>query len=142
MSRGSLRRFTERAVYGFLGWFESFDSVWQTTLVCLAGFGAAVTATIVYPRSLMVALLISMFTNLLSVYATFTQNGLAHENKLNSNKLDAALETIDRVVDEVYVTTQALVQLAQSEQSLQANAIAQSEAILAALDELRRPRRR
>ena len=128
---GRLRRVAERAVYGFLAWFESFDSIWQTTLACSIGFTAAVTATVVYPRSLLVALLISMFTNLLSVYATFTQNGLAHENKLNSEKLDAAIGT--------------LLQLARNEAHMQEAIVAQldasatqTRAVKTALAQLRR----
>lgn len=123
------RRLAEWAVYRFLGWFESFNSVWQTTLLCV-GVGVF---EIGWPRldPHLVAVLI------VSLYATFTQNGLAHENKLNSDKLDQALERIDQVADETYVNTQTLLRLAENETHLQETAIAQTEAIVAALHELR-----
>jgi hypothetical protein len=124
-----LRRFTEWTVYGFLAWFESFDSVWQTTLLCGAGLLAAVTATIIWPHDLLVALLIAMFTNVLSVYATFTQNGLAHENKLNSNKIDQSLGKHDQSLG-------ALLQLARNQTHMQETLVAQTEAIAAALAEI------
>ncbi len=66
-----------------------------------------------------------------------TQFNIAIIGRRSSRKVDDALETIDRVVDEVYVTTQALVQLAQNEATIQDALASQSEAIIAALNELR-----
>lgn len=73
-------------VYGFLRWFESFDSVWQTTLLCI-GVGVFEIGWPELDPHLVAVLLVSL-------YATFTQNGLAHGNKLNGDKLDAAIETL------------------------------------------------
>lgn len=81
-----LRKLTERVVYRFLAWFESFDSVWQTTLLCV-GVGVFEIGWPNVDRHLIAVLIVSL-------YATFTQNGLAHENKLTSNKVDKALYQI------------------------------------------------
>ena len=81
-----MRTLVERIVYGFLGWFESFNSVWQTTLLCMV-IGAVEIAAPNLDRHLFAVLIISL-------YATFTQNGLAHENKLTSEKLDATLDAL------------------------------------------------
>ena len=120
--RPGLRRFSEWAVYGFLRWFESFDSVWQTTLVCV--IGPVVAAIFPWLVSLTFLVLV------LSLYATFTQNGLAHENKLNSEKLDLAL-------DEVRASTAAIFQLAQNEATMQNALIEQTEAMVEMLSDLR-----
>jgi hypothetical protein len=74
-----MRRFLEWAVYGFLRWFESFDSVWQTIVICIGG----TIFCLAFPGLIS----LTFFVVLLSLYATFTQNGLAHENKLNSDGL-------------------------------------------------------
>jgi hypothetical protein len=129
MSRRA-RRALERVVYGFLGWFESFNSVWQTTIVIFGGWAIEAFFPSV-DRGHLVFLLV------LSLYATFTQNGLAHENKLTSDKLDQALVAIDSVVDDVYVAAQTLVQMATNETHMQTALVAQTEAILAALTEVR-----
>lgn len=126
---GGLRRATERIVYTFLGWFESFGSVWQTTLVCV-GVGVFEIGWPAADKHLVAVLLVSL-------YATFTQNGLAHGNRLTGQKVDQALATIDEVVDDVYVSTQALIRLAENEVHMQEGMVAQTEAIVAALTELR-----
>ena len=72
-----------------------------------------------------------------TLYATWTQNGLAHENKLTSEKLDLALRTIDQVVDDVYVATQAVLTLARNETNVQQALVTQAGAIHAAISELR-----
>lgn len=125
----ALSRATQRVVYRFLAWFESFDSVWQTTLLCAAVAVFEIGWPSLDPH--LVAVL------LVSLYATFTQNGLAHGNKLTSQKLDQALAEIDRVGDENYVSTQALLQFAKNEEHLQQAVIEQGQAITAALAELR-----
>ena len=134
-----MRRLTEWAVYGFLRWFESFDSVWQTTLAIFGGWAFELAYPTLDPGHL-------VFLLVLSLYATFTQNGLGHGNKLTAQKVDAALETIDRIVDDLYVATQTLIQMARSESSVQeallaqtAAVAAQTELIVAALSELPPP---
>lgn len=124
-----LYRAIQAVVYGFLAWFESFDSVWQTTLVC-AGVAIFEMGWPELDPHLFAVLV-------LSLYATYTQNGLAHGQWLTGAKLDRALGEIDRVGDENYAATQALVQLAESEVHLQQAVINQGEAVAAALAELR-----
>jgi len=124
-----MRRAAERIVYGFLGWFESFNSVWQTTFLCIA-VGVFEIGFPNLDRHLIAVLVVSL-------YATFTQNGLAHENKLTSDKLDLALKTIDQVVDDVFVATQAILTLARNETNTQQALISQASAIHAAISELR-----
>lgn len=128
--QAAARRAAERLVYGFLAWFESFNSVWQTTLVIFSLWGIESAFPTVDPGHL-------VFLLVLSLYATFTQNGLAHENKITAEKLDHALETIDRVIDDLYVNSQATLQLAQNETNIQQALVTQSNAITAALAELR-----
>lgn len=128
--RGALRRFAAWAVYGFLSWFESFDSVWQTTLVCIGGTALEDLFPRLDPGHL-------LFLLVLSLYATFTQNGLGHGNKLTAHKVDQALAQIDQVVDDVYVATQALLKMAENETHLQEAVAQQTESIALALSELR-----
>lgn len=98
-----MRRLTERIVYSFLGWFESFDSVWQTTLLCIGGTVFEDALPRLDPGHL-------VFLLILSLYATYTQNALAHVNKLTADKVTAGQE-------DNAATLALLVQLAQNDET-------------------------
>lgn len=116
------RRFTEWIVYGFLRWFESFGSVWQTTLVCIGGTVAEDAFPSLDPNHL-------LFLLVLSLYATFTQNGLGHGNKLTAAKVDKALAEISVNTAQTIATAQLILQLARNEMAIQDTLIAQDKAI-------------
>lgn len=120
---------TGRVVYGFIKWFTSFESVWQTTIVIFAGW-AFESYTHLDPGHL-------LFLLVLSLYATFTQNALAFVSETTSQKIDEALAQIDGVVDDVYVATQALLKMAENETHLQEALATQTESMALALSELR-----
>lgn len=118
-----VRRATQRVVYGFLAWFESFDSVWQTTLICIGGTAIEDAFPRIDPGHL-------VFLLILSLYATFTQNGLAHGNQLTSDKIDDALDRIEQ-------QGRVLLRFARNEEHVQAAVVEQGQAVAAALAELR-----
>ena len=117
-----MRIFAENLVYGFLDWFSSFNSVWETTILIFAICIGELIAPHADPGHL-------VFILFLSLYATFTQNAIAHVNQRVSTKVDSALE-------EIRATSLATLQMGRNEEHIQTALIKQTDAIMAAIAEI------
>ena len=125
------RRTSGRAVVLFNDWLGS-----------VAGFAQAILITLAW--TLIVGLGLDKHGFWFLYFATavsfITQFNLAIIGRRSSRKVDEALERIDSVIDDVYATSQATLQLARNEETVTDALITQSEAIAAALKAIQRPR--
>lgn len=124
-----MRRAVNAAIEWFNDWLGSERGFVQAVVICLLW-----NVAVVYGLDKHGFLFLYLATEL----GIITQFNLAIIGRRSGRKVDEALATIDKVVDEVYVTAQTTLKLAENEQHLQEALIAQTEAIVAALDELRR----
>lgn len=104
-----------------------------------AGFVLALIISLVWNAAVIVGLDPHGFVYLYlaTELGIITQFNLAIIGRHSSAKVDRALATIDQVVDDNYVATQTLIQLAKNEADLLEAFAAQAAAITAALEELR-----
>lgn len=118
--------------------FNIFTAAWFALPFAIGGAAAAVFGWKVGLGALLLSRwLLPGYLDVVTWFSSATQFTLAYQNEKAGRKLDEALETIDRVVDEVYVTSQALLQLARNETNIQQALVTQSAAIHAAIAELR-----
>jgi hypothetical protein len=123
-----MRRLVDRAIEAFNGWLASERGFVQAIIVSL-GWNVAVA----FGLDKHGFLYLFVATEL----GIITQFTLAIIGRRSGDKVDRALATIDQVVDDVYVASQATLRLAENELHLQEALAAQSEAIVAAVTELR-----
>lgn len=121
-------RVVNAAIEGFNDWLGSENGLLQGVALTIAWTVAAFTGVDQHGFA---------FLYFATALSFITQFNIAIIGRRSSTKIDEALRTIDQVVDEVFVSTQALIRLAENESTVQTALIEQTDAMVGMLAELR-----